>query len=77
MLYEVITPLLSDNATWEQLSQVWNNDSTFTESALSEMATLLGLDENHITMDYEEFDSAKKKTPTYLCYILKRLKRTS
>jgi len=74
---ELWEPLLTDNATWEQLSQVWNNDSTFTESALSEMATLLGIDEKHITMDYEEFDSAEGKDPNIFMLYFKKAEKNN
>ena len=72
---ELWEPLLCNNSTWKQLSDVWNKDSTFTESALAEMALLIGLDENHITMDYEEFESNEEDdTDITMLYFKKAVK---
>jgi len=62
---------LIENAIWEQLSQVWSNDFVFVEAVLSEMATLLGMDENHITMDYEEFVRAEEDSPDIIMLYFK------
>ncbi len=46
-------PLLEENATWEQLSEIFSGDYTFIEDALVEMAPLLGMDSGNIARGYD------------------------
>ncbi len=46
-------PLLEENATWEQLSEIFSGDYTFIEDALVEMAPLLGMDSENIARGYD------------------------
>lgn len=68
-------PLLIDNATWQQLSEIWNGDNTFVEEALTEMAPLLGMDSNYIAMDYNDFDSAEEKDPNIFMLYFKKAEK--
>jgi hypothetical protein len=58
---EAWEPLLTENNTWEQLSEIWNGDYVFTEEALSEMAPLLGMDSENILSDYDDLSSRTDK----------------
>lgn len=49
--------LLTENNTWEQLSEIWNGDYVFTEEALSEMALLLGMDSENVLSEYDDLSN--------------------
>ena len=53
--------LLTENNTWEQLSEIWNGDYVFTEEALSEMAPLIGMDSENIISDYDDISNRTDK----------------
>ena len=58
---EAWEPLLTENNTWEQLSEIWNGDYVFTEEALSEMAPLIGMDSENIISDYDDISNRTDK----------------
>lgn len=49
--------LLTENNTWEHLSEIWNGDYVFTEEALSKMAPVLGMDSQNIISDYDDLSN--------------------
>jgi len=53
---ELWEPLLAENATWEQVGEVYNGDYTFSEEALADIAPLLGMDAEVAARPYEDLD---------------------
>lgn len=51
-IQECWTPLLVEGRSWEELQEIWKEDYTFVEDALSETALLLGMDLHNIRGDY-------------------------
>lgn len=46
-------PFLSDEYTWEQLSEVRNGDYAFVEEGLSKLSTVIGMDSENILFSAE------------------------
>ncbi len=53
------SPLLSETATWEQLTEFWNEEYVFVEEALVKMAPLLGIDSKNIAADYHYWNEVE------------------
>ncbi len=70
-------PLLTENSSFEQLSEIWNGDYTFAEEALGQMAPLLGMDSKNIVSDYEDFDMAVENNPNVFTLYFKKANKKS
>ena len=51
-------PLLTENGTWEQVTEIQNGSYTFAEDALAEFAQLIGMDSEQILLDNEDADDS-------------------
>lgn len=47
-------PLLTENSTWEQVTEIQNGSYTFTEDALGSFAPLIGMDSKQILLDCKD-----------------------
>ena len=69
-------PLLVNDATWEQLKEIWNADYIFEEEAFSIMAPLLGMDSNNIMMDYRICEEVLPDSPNIVTLHFKHARQT-
>ena len=58
-------PILSDGRTWEQFSEIAQNDSVFVEAALSELAVILGISPELICAECSELSDNENVVQLY------------
>lgn len=64
--------LLSENKTWEQLSEAWTKEEVFVEDALWKSASILGIEPKYMSADYRElYDDAMSSKNIFLLYFKK------
>ena len=51
---ELWKPFLSSATTWEQFSDIQNEDNTFVEDSLKELAPMIGMDDQNILLSADE-----------------------
>ncbi len=61
---ECWSSLLTETATWEQLTELWNDEYVFVEEALLKMAPLLGMDAKNIATDYHYWNEVEPDNPS-------------
>jgi len=64
-------PLLTENATWEQLSEIFNSEHTFIEDSLPELAPLIGMDSD-IIRKYQRYEDVQSDKPNILNVYFKK-----